>query len=54
VATFMIAHMRDRGRRPVWGAVQSNVASQALARSLGFTPADALRVVTPMVATARR
>lgn len=46
-AAFLIAHMRDRGRRPVWGAVESNLASHALARALGFVSVDTLRVVTP-------
>lgn len=49
VAAFLVAHMRDRGRRPVWGAVEGNRASHALARSLGFVPTDALRVMTPRI-----
>ncbi|MBL8139814.1 MAG: GNAT family N-acetyltransferase [Acidobacteria bacterium] len=54
VAAFLVAHMRDRGRRPVWGAVESNAASLALARTLGFVPVDALRVVTPRPPALRR
>jgi RimJ/RimL family protein N-acetyltransferase len=53
-AAFLIAHQRDRGRRPVWGAVESNLPSQAVAKSLGFLPADALRVVTPRLPAIRR
>ena len=53
-AAFHIAHMRACGRRPVWGAVDSNAASHALARSLGFVPVDALRVVTPRMRLAPR
>ena len=53
-AAFLIAHFRERGRRPVWGAVESNTASHALARSLGFVPVDTLRVVTPRVPAVRR
>lgn len=34
----------DRGRRPVWGALASNSASLAMARSLGFERADELVV----------
>ncbi len=53
-AAFLIAHMRDRRLSPVWGAVESNVASHALARSLGFVQVDALRVVTPRMRLASR
>ena len=37
---FMIGRMRERGREPVWGALESNVASLQLARKLGFSPVD--------------
>ncbi len=33
------------GRRPVWGAVDSNVASLQLAERLGFRPVDRLAVL---------
>ena len=54
VAAFLVAHMRDRGRRPVWGAVDSNAPSLAHARTLGLVPVDALRVVTPRPPALRR
>jgi hypothetical protein len=34
--TFMIHLMRDRGREPVWGALEGNQASRCLAQKLGF------------------
>jgi GNAT superfamily N-acetyltransferase len=34
--TFMIHLMRDRGREPVWGALETNRASRRLAEKLGF------------------
>jgi GNAT superfamily N-acetyltransferase len=37
---FMIARMQKGGREPVWGAMESNVASLELAAKLGFTPVD--------------
>jgi RimJ/RimL family protein N-acetyltransferase len=37
-------HMARTGRRPVWGAVASNVASARLAEKLGFAPVDRLIV----------
>jgi GNAT superfamily N-acetyltransferase len=37
---YMIRRMREDGREPVWGAVESNAASLELARKLGFTPVD--------------
>jgi RimJ/RimL family protein N-acetyltransferase len=36
---FMIARMNEENRQPVWGASESNAASRALARTLGFRPA---------------
>ena len=36
--------MRRRFKRPVWGALDANVASIALARRLGFEPVDRLLV----------
>jgi GNAT superfamily N-acetyltransferase len=41
---FMIDHMRRRGREPIWGALESNTASLALAARLGFTPVDEMVV----------
>jgi GNAT superfamily N-acetyltransferase len=43
-ARFMIDLMRDEGREPVWGAMQSNVASLELARRLGFAAVDEIVV----------
>jgi GNAT superfamily N-acetyltransferase len=43
-ARFMIALMRAEGREPVWGAMESNVASMELARRLGFAPAGEIVV----------
>lgn len=40
VVRFMVEHMRPSGRRPVWGALESNTASLRLARRLGFVPID--------------
>jgi hypothetical protein len=46
-ATLLIHHHSVRGRRPVWGAVDSNVASNTLARKLGFEPIDRLILLYP-------
>lgn len=32
----LIRHQRERGRAPVWGTTEDNLASRALAESLGF------------------
>lgn len=40
----LIAHYGERGRRPVWGAEESNGASLRVARKLGFVPAGELFV----------
>ncbi len=45
VAAAMIRDERARGREPVWGADEGNLASQRLARALGFTKQDELWVV---------
>ena len=37
---FMIDRMKQEGREPVWGAMESNVASLKLAVTLGFAPVD--------------
>lgn len=41
----MIEFMRISGRRPVWGAEVSNLASIGLARKLGFVVVDELNVI---------
>ena len=43
-ARFMIDHMRENGREPVWGAVESNGASLGLARAIGFVSVDEIVV----------
>jgi hypothetical protein len=45
-ARLLIEHMRARGRQPVWGAMEGNIASLRLAARLGFVPVDRLFVVT--------
>ena len=45
-ARAMIRHMRLSGRAPVWGALESNGASRALAARLGFLEAAGLVVFT--------
>jgi len=37
---FMVDHMHREGKRPVWGAAESNAASLGLARRLGFGEVD--------------
>lgn len=44
VAAAMIRDERARGREPVWGADDGNLASLRLAERLGFTPVDAIFV----------
>ena len=46
-ARAMIRYMRTRGKSPVWGALESNAASLALARRLGFIEAGRLLVFAP-------
>ena len=41
---YMIEHMRQRGKQPVWGAEETNAPSLALAAKLGFVPVDELVV----------
>ena len=41
-AGFEIARLRAFGRRPVWGAAESNTGSRRLAAKLGFVPVDEL------------
>jgi hypothetical protein len=46
VATAMILDERARGREPVWGADEGNLASLRLAHSLGFVKVDELWVAS--------
>ncbi len=41
---FLIEHMARHGKEPVWGALERNAASRALAARLGFAPVDELTV----------
>ncbi|HEX6901781.1 MAG TPA: GNAT family N-acetyltransferase [Thermoanaerobaculia bacterium] len=41
---FLIARMRERGKEPVWGAEDDNIASLRLAARMGFVPVDRLAV----------
>ena len=43
-ARTLIRHMRGIGRAPVWGALESNAASRALAARLGFLEAGGIAV----------
>jgi hypothetical protein len=45
--TCLIHHFARAGKTAVWGAVESNEESDALARKLGFVPVDRLMVVYP-------
>jgi GNAT superfamily N-acetyltransferase len=38
--SFMLRHMREREREPVWGSLESNAPSMRLAARLGFEPVD--------------
>jgi len=42
---FLVDHMWQRRKRPVWGALESNTASLALAKKLGFRRVDTLVVM---------
>ena len=46
-STCLLHHFANAGKTAVWGAVDSNTESGALARKLGFTPVDELMVVYP-------
>jgi len=46
-AAYLIEHMREKGKRPVWGAVESNAPSLGLAAKLGFVPVDRIFVFEP-------
>ena len=45
-ARTMIRYLRRHGRGPVWGALETNVASRALAASLGFVESAGIAVFT--------
>lgn len=45
-ARAMIRHMRFGGRAPVWGAIDTNAASRALAAKLGFIETAGIAVFT--------
>jgi RimJ/RimL family protein N-acetyltransferase len=45
-ARTLIRHMRARGRAPVWGALEANSASRALAARLGFLETAGIAVFT--------
>ena len=47
VAAALIRDERTHGREPVWGADIANVASQRLAKRLGFAPIDEIWVAPP-------
>jgi RimJ/RimL family protein N-acetyltransferase len=45
-ARTLIRHMRAGGRSPVWGALETNTASRALAARLGFVETACIAVFT--------
>jgi hypothetical protein len=45
-ARTLIRHMRPAGRAPVWGALETNNGSRALAARLGFVEAGSIAVFT--------
>ncbi len=47
-AAFMVRHMHETaGKKPVWGALETNAASMNLAAKLGFVPVDHYFVLEP-------
>jgi hypothetical protein len=44
---YLVGLMWERRKKPVWGALESNVASLALAKKLGFRPVDTMVVMHP-------
>ena len=50
----LISHMSTRGLHPVWGALEDNTASRALARRLGFVECDELYLFARPNVEARR
>ena len=45
--SFLVDWFNRQGKAPVWGAVESNMASRRLAARLGFTAVDELFVYEP-------
>jgi RimJ/RimL family protein N-acetyltransferase len=45
---YMVEHMGEKGKQPVWGAEEWNRASLGLAAKLGFVPVDELVVFHPV------
>ncbi len=43
-AAYLIRRLAEDGKRPVWGAAESNAPSARLAATLGFKPVDSLVV----------
>jgi len=43
---FLIAHMLERGKRPVWGALDANDASRRMAVASGFRAVDRMVLLT--------
>lgn len=48
--SFFISHMRQFGKEPIWGAMESNIASLRLAAKLGFVEVDEIIVFEPQPA----
>ncbi|MBA2442427.1 MAG: GNAT family N-acetyltransferase [Rubrobacter sp.] len=46
-ASYMLRQMEGSGKRPVWGAEETNAASLGLAERLGFVPVDEVVVFHP-------
>jgi predicted GNAT family acetyltransferase len=46
IVAYMIDQLGRRGKRPVWGAEETNVPSMRLASRLGFKPVDKLYVLS--------
>jgi GNAT superfamily N-acetyltransferase len=46
-AAFTIDQMDRKGKRPVWGALETNIPSLRLASKLGFRPVDEVLVFVP-------
>ena len=45
--SWMVDEMRRRGKKPVWGAEETNPPSMRLAAKLGFVPVDELVLLRP-------
>jgi GNAT superfamily N-acetyltransferase len=44
---YLVAHMREQGKEPIWGAEETNPPSLGLAARLGFVPVDEIVVFHP-------